>query len=252
MFEIVNVGFKLDFKKFYDIVDSNVTAMEQRTGDNLTFDFKDAHTTSGRQSMYKGTITNSDSGEEIMFVAEHIGNDISFKPFELKNMNKSFYTGSIGNHTLCELFINVLREGALKGKGNFGCISDNQYIMVQDGKDISSKIKGIAFIDTSNKIYSLKSEPMEQEEEDDDVMGHIPKYLINDWLDEFPSFKGKLQSVPQDQSFDMMAQFIIYQKRHDMVDASQFRDIMLQVGTFAEMVGGFKDNMVKDIYQLLV
>jgi hypothetical protein len=49
-----------------------------------------------------------------------------------------------------------------------------------------------------------------------------------------------------------MAQFAVYQKRKNMLTADQFKDILVQVGTFAEMVGGFKDESVKNIYQFFV
>jgi hypothetical protein len=37
-----------------------------------------------------------------------------------------------------------------------------------------------------------------------------------------------------------------------MITADQFRDIMLQIGTFADMLGGFKDEALKNVYQFFV
>ena len=48
-----------------------------------------------------------------------------------------------------------------------------------------------------------------------------------------------------------MAQYAIYQKRKEMISFSQFRDIFIQIGSFIDIVGGFKDESMNNIYSII-
>lgn len=252
MLEIVDIGFTLNYTTFHDVVDEVISDESSRTGISFDWSDKEAHLSKSNKNVYKITFTNLDSSNTIDLVANKVANGIEFEPIELRNYNNTFYKSNYQDDDLTNVMLLALKKSALKAKGNFGCIFDGQSTLVKDGRDMSTHIAGVALIDDRGKVYHLKHGQNLDEEEDDNTLGYIPKFLINDWLDENPQFQAKLQTIPKTDQFEMMAQFAVYQKRKNMLTADQFRDVLLQIGTFAEMIGGFKDESIKSIYQFFV
>jgi hypothetical protein len=256
VFEIVNIDFKLDHNQFVQITDEIVSDESSRTGTSFDWSESEAHLSKSNKSVYKLTFKDLDSGESIELVANKSLNDIEFVPIELRNYNNSFYKSSSINNTdeIASLVLLVLKRSAMKAKGSFGCILNGQSTLVNQGRDMSDHIKGLALIDDKGKVYNLKYlQAIDDDEDDNNTVGYVPRYLINDWLDENPQFQAKIQTISnQLDKFEMMAQFAIYQKRKNMLTSDQFRDILLQVGTFVDMLGGFKNESVKNIYQFFV
>lgn len=258
MLEIVDIGFTLDFTTFHNVVDEVISDESSRTGIGFDWSDKEAHLSKSNKNVYKITFTNLDSSNTIDLVASKVASGIQFEPIELRNYNNTFYKWNHEDDDLTQVMLLALKKSALKANGNFGCIFDGQkrlypcYTLVKDGRDMSAHVTGLAIIDDRGKVYHLKHGQNLDEEDDDNTIGYVPKYLINDWLDENPQFQAKLQTIPKIDQFEMMAQFAVYQKRKNMLTADQFRDVLLQVGTFAEMIGGFKDESIKSIYQFFV
>lgn len=253
MFEIVDIDIRIDHQQFADTMDEVIRDESSRTGISFDWSDKESHLSKSNTSMYKVTFTNIDSSNTIDVVAEKSNNDIVFKPIALRNYNESFYKCNYDDDDLSNVMLVALKKLALKSKGNFGCTMDGQTALVRDGRDISTHVVGLALIDDKGKVYHLKhSQNLDEEDDDSNISTYVPRYLINDWLEENPQFQAKLQGVPKESRFELMGQFAVYQKMKDMLTADQFRDIILQVGNFAEMVGGFKDDMVKNIYQFFV
>lgn len=252
MLEIVDIGFTLDFTTFHNVVDEVISDESSRTGIGFDWSDKEAHLSKSNKNVYKITFNNLDSSNTIDLVASKVASGIQFEPIELRNYNNTFYKWNYKDDDLTQVMLLALKRSALKAKGNFGCIFDGQYTLVKDGRDMSAHVTGLAIIDDRGKVYHLKHGQNLDEEDDDNTMGYVPRYLINDWLDENPQFQAKLQTIPKIDQFEMMAQFAVYQKRKNMLTADQFRDVLLQVGTFAEMIGGFKDESIKSIYQFFV
>lgn len=252
MLEIVDIGFTLDFTTFHNVVDEVISDESSRTGIGFDWSDKEAHLSKSNKNVYKITFNNLDSSNTIDLVASKVASGIQFEPIELRNYNNTFYKWNYKDDDLTQVMLLALKRSALKAKGNFGCIFDGQYTLVKDGRDMSAHVTGLAIIDDRGKVYHLKHGQNLDEEDDDNTIGYVPRYLINDWLDENPQFQAKLQTIPKIDQFEMMAQFAVYQKRKNMLTADQFRDVLLQVGTFAEMIGGFKDESIKSIYQFFV
>ena len=257
MLEIVEIDFSLSYQLFRDIVDDVISDESSRTGISFDWDVKEAHLSRSNKNVYKITFTNLDSTNTIDVVASkitrQIGEDIEFKPIELRNYNNSFFKSNYADDDLTQVMLLSLKRCAIKAKGSFGCILDGQSTLIKDGRDMSAHIAGIALIDDRGRVYHLKhGQNLDEDEDDNDTLGYVPKFLINDWLDENPQFQAKLQTVSKADQFELMAQFAVFQKRKGMLTADQFRDILLQVGTFADMVGGFKDELIKTIYQFFV
>lgn len=250
MLQIVSFDFTLNYSLFENIVNDTIADESSRTG--ISFDFKkeEAHLKSSK-NVYKLTFTNLDSSNTIEVIALKIGNDISFKPLEIRNYNDSFYKMNYYDDDLTYFVSLTLKKSAIKAKGSFGCIIDGQSTLVQNGRDMSTHVVGMALIDDSGKVYNLKSVDIDVNDEDDEV-GYVPKYLINDWIDEYPMIQEQLNNVTQAEKFELIAQLAIYQKRKGMINANQFRDIFIQAGGFADMIGGFKDETVKNIYQFFI
>lgn len=252
MLEIVDIGFTLDFTTFHNVVDEVISDESSRTGIGFDWSDKEAHLSKSNKNVYKITFNNLDSSNTIDLVASKVASGIQFEPIELRNYNNTFYKWNYKDDDLTQVMLLALKRSALKAKGNFGCIFDGQYTLVKDGRDMSAHVTGLAIIDDRGKVYHLKHGQNLDEEDDDNTIGYVPRYLINDWLDKNPQFQAKLQTIPKIDQFEMMAQFAVYQKRKNMLTADQFRDVLLQVGTFAEMIGGFKDESIKSIYQFFV
>lgn len=252
MFDIVDIDMRIDYSIFSNTMDEVIRDESSRTGISFDWASKKASILRSNTSVYKIIITNMDSSNKMEIVADDIGNDIVFKPFELRNFNETFYKLSYQDDDLLQVTLLALKKIALKAKGNFGCILDGQYCLVHQGRDISPHVKSVALVDDNGKIYSLKGGQKIDDSQEDDGMGYVPQYLINTWLEENEPFQNKLQSVPKTEQFELMGQFAIYQKRKDMITASQFRDLIIQIGTFADMVGGFKDNSLSSVYQFFV
>lgn len=252
MLEIVDIDFTLPYSTFHDVVDDVISEESSRTGIGFDWEDKEAHLSKSNQSVYKITFKNLDSGNDIDLVANKVPSGIEFKPIELRNYNNSFYKANYSDDDLTQVLLLALKRCAIKAKGNFGCIFDGQSTLVKEGRDMSTHIAGIALIDDRGKVYHLKHGQNLDDDETDNTMGYVPRYLINDWLDENIMFQSKLQTVPKAEQFELMAQFAVYQKRKNMLTADQFKDILLQVGAFADMVGGFKDESVKNIYQFFI
>lgn len=253
MFEIVDIDIRMNHQQFTDVMDEVMRDESSRTGISFDWSDKESHLSKSNTSMYKVTFTNLDSSNTIDVVAEKSNNDIVFKPIALRNYNESFYKSNYNDDDLSNVMLVALKRLALKAKGSFGCTMDGQSTLVKDGRDISTHVVGLALIDDKGKVYHLKhSQNIDDEDDDSNISSYVPRYLINDWLEENPMFQVKLQSVPKTDQFELMGQFAIYQKKKDMLTADQFRDVMLQIGAFAEMVGGFKDETVKNIYQFFI
>ena len=252
MLEIVALDIRLDHQVFTDLMNDVISDENSRTGISFEWSEKTASLSQSGINMYKITYTNLDSSNTIDLVAEQSGADIVFKPFELRNYNSSFYKCNYQDDDLTQVMLLSLKRCALKNKGTFGCVFDGNYTLVTDGRDVSTKVKSVALIDDKNKIYSLKSQQIEDIGDEEDTVCYVPKYIISEWLEENPAFQMKLQNVPKNDQFELMAQFAIYQKQKGMINANQFRDIIIQVGSFAEMIGGFKEKDIKNLYQFFV
>ena len=179
----------------------------------------------------------------------------------LSNFNKSYYLKNYphsDSNTAINLDAtvrNILYAFAQKSDGTLIIMSGNDFNCIKEGKEIlasqmafniiNRKTKEVIYDSTHKTNYTTT----EYSSEDDDEEEYIPKYLLKTWLEDNAQFKEKVSQVPKEESFDMMVQFAMYQKLHGKINATQFRDIVIQAGNFAELVGGFKDNTVKNIYQ---
>lgn len=181
----------------------------------------------------------------------------------LSNFNKSYY---LKNYPFQDSDVainldttvrNILHSFAQKSDGTLITMSGNDFTCIKEGKEIPASQMAFKIINRKTKevIYDSTHKTnyttTEYSSEDDDEEGYIPKYLLKTWLEDNAQFKEKVSQVPKERSFDMMVQFAMYQKLHGKINATQFRDIVIQAGNFAELVGGFKDNTVKNIYQLI-
>lgn len=253
MIDIVSLDFSLDWKEFYDIVDNIISDESSRTGISFDWNCSEAKLSRSSKSVYKIVFKNNDNSNTIEMVANKEGNNIKFEPLELRNYNNSFYKCNYDDDDLAYVMFLSLEKLATKAKGDFGCILKGQSLLIKKGRNASSHITGLAILDDAGRVYNIKhGKVIDEDDDEDDDLTYIPKLLINEWLDSNKPFKEKLNNVPKSDQFDMMAQFAIYQKQKDMINASQFRDIIIQVGNFADLVGGFKDESVKSVYQFFV
>lgn len=179
----------------------------------------------------------------------------------LSNFNKSYYLKNYpysDSNTAINLDTtvrNILHSFAQKSDGTLITMSGNDFTCIKEGKEIIASQMAFKIINRKTKevIYDSTHKTnyttTEYSSEDDDEEEYIPKYLLKTWLEDNTQFKEKVSQVPKEKSFDMMVQFAMYQKLHGKINATQFRDIVIQAGNFAELVGGFKDDTVKNIYQ---
>ena len=257
MLEIVDMDIRTSFKNFEDVMDEVTSDFTSNKQIDFSWKSKEAHLSKSNMNVYKITINNNDTGSCIDCVAEHNLNDIVFKPFKLKNFNESFYTIPYGQNELCEVFLECIMKLTIKYKGTLGCITENGPILIEQGKNLSNRVKGYGIIDDRGKIHCLRTDSslsdIDEDQDTSDIDSYIPRYLVNDWLDENPAFKEKVKIVTDKRErFELMAQFALYQKRKNMITSDQFRDILMQTGTLINMVGGFKDETINNIYQLLI
>ena len=249
MFQILNIDIDLPFDKF----ENNL-----RLGPDLEYEYKVANLSRSNTDMYKIIIHNTINGVEFDITAEKTKTDhIVFKNFNIKNFCDSFYIFKPEeDKEICRGVADTLLICAVDAKGSFACIDQDRILLCENGKNISPDNLSIGIVNRkTGSVYAVRDKDKIKglnEDEDDDTSSYIPTYLINTWLNDNPQFQTKLQNVSQTDKFELMAQYAIYQKNKDMINADQFRDILLQVGTFVDMVGGFKDETIKSLYKFFV
>ena len=194
----------------------------------------------------------NDSGEEIKFVLKDEIKNYKLESMKLSNVNDSFYEVNVdvgykdlSCANLNEIFIDL----AKKGKGTYASIYCSDPFLIVNGR--KKQVKNIGIIDENNILYSANEEPSEMSDADNDIT-YIPKYTIDEWLTENTAFKANLNGLDQNKKLELMAQFAIYQKNNNKITSTSFRDIMIQLGNLADLLGGFTDETVKSVYQLIV
>lgn len=255
MLEIVDIDFSLPFHEFSTIIEEVIGNESSNKGISFDWEWKEASLSKSNSNVYKITLNNLDSNNKIEMVANKLAtNEIAFKPIQLRNFNNTFFKWDYMDDDLLDLMMILLKTLAIKSKGSFGCILNDKKFLINGGRDISNHITGIGLIDDKGHVHHLKHGQTVDEEDDDysSDNGYVPKYLINEWLDENIQFQAKLKDIPKKEQFELMAQYAVYQKKKNMITADQFRDILIQVGSFSELIGGFNDETIKNIYQLFI
>lgn len=218
---------------------------------DVDFDIRNNTLKSGK-SVCVVAIKDNDSQEEIQFVVKDEVKNYKIEPLKLSNMNDSFYEVTIDygyNHFSVENLNEIFTDLAKKGKGTYASLCGDAATLIVDGH--KRKIKTVGIIDENNILYSSNEESNEMTDIDDDI-SYIPKYTIDEWLIENATFKGNLDGLGQNEKLQLMAQFAIYQKNNDLINGTQFRDLMIQLGNIADLLGGFTDETVKSVYKLIV
>lgn len=253
MLEIVDIDIKIDGNLFRDVIDD--VMIKESNSFNETIDWSETMATLGRSGtpMCKIHIVNKDDSNTADIIAEQSGLDIYFKPIMLRNYNRSFYKFDYKSEKLEIVLLHLLKRLAIEAKGTIGMFNNDEKVLIKDGRDLTDHIKSLAIIDDRGRVYSLKASNIEDtENEGDESIGYIPTYLISEWLNDNLQFQTKIQGMPKTDQFELMAQFAVYQKRKNMLTADQFRDLLMQIGSFVDLVGGFKDESIKSIYQFFV
>jgi len=194
----------------------------------------------------------NDSGEEIQFVLKDEIKNYKLEPMKLSNVGNSFYTVDTDmgyRYLTCQNLNEIFVDLAKKGKGTYASICYSEPSLIVNGR--KKQIKSIGIVDENNILYTSDEEPSEMSDADNDIT-YIPKYTIDEWLTENATFKSNLNGLDQNKKLELMAQFAIYQKNNDKITSTNFRDIMIQLGNLADLLGGFTDQTVKSVYQLIV
>ena len=249
MFYIGNIDITLPEKDFED----KALEIINNSGENYDFETKELSTRNGL-NVYQCNFKNIDEGHQFSIVAKKEKNNIHFCNIALGNYNNSFYRKDYDeDRNFEDTIYGIIRKIALDHKGDLSMIIDwpNNCDLIIEGKQ--KEVKGLAFVDNHKHIYSINgSETIDDSDDDDtDVDTFIPKLLINEWLNSpsNASFKKQIDEASDDQKFDIMAQAAMFQKMHNFITASEFRDLIIQIGNFAEMSGvGFTNDLVKTVY----
>ncbi len=253
MLNILDVDITIPIKKFDSLVDEY---LYNHASDDYSFNYEEKITKSSK-NLYQVNFENSDNAHKFSILGKRDGNSIKFTPMQIGGeYKKSYYTDHNPSNDILEgLVFGVMEEIAKEQKGDFICIQGSAYSVIQKGRDFSKRITGIGLIDRNGKVYTTKTGNDNDDDtdvDDYDIDSYVPTYLLNEWLEENEQFREKLQGQPKEDQFDIMGQYAVYQKKKDMITANQFRDIILQVGSLADMTNGFKNQSLREVYQLYV
>lgn len=252
MISFLRLDFKVDKGVFENELENSINRHASYP-DDISFEITEASTSSSNSKMYLLTMDDQNANTHIKIVSvREPDNSMRFTDtIKLKNYNNSFIISDDynNNHDLENVLLNALLSCCKNDKnGILVSIFNNDQFVLKEGKDLSKGSK-LAVVDKKGNVYTDSDE--ENVTVDDDISGHVPTYLINDWLEENTAFKEKLNGISQKDQLELMAQFAIYQKRKEMISFSQFRDIFIQIGSFIDIVGGFKDESMNNIYSII-
>ena len=246
MFKILDININIGHDSLIDILNDCIYNFS-----DYNYDIFESKLSRSNKDMYKLEV--SDNGTVVFtIVAEKgINDEFIFKKIKLNNFNNSFYIFHSSDERIKNFVDEMLMKLSRKSKGDVIYYHNSPVVIV---KGRNSTNASLAIIDNrTKKIYSENKDVETLDEDDDSVQSsYIPTYLLNDWLEENQPFKNKLQSVNPNDKFDLMAQYAIFQKNKNVIDPFQFRDLFIQIGTFAEMIGGFKDETVKTLYSFFI
>lgn len=254
---IVNIDIKLKKKDLEDFVQDLSQNIESGLNYEYLASVKDSKTRKGT-SLITLKIENLDQPFEFSIMGEINKNaEVEFKPMKLGNVSGGFYESKqlpSDDDEVVQLFNSALKQLANANNGTYISLFSPTMAatVIVEGKDKSNRIKNIAFIDDRGRVYSGESVEDKNESDEDNESYYIPKYFINDWLNDNPQFKQKLQNVDKEDVIDYMGKFIVFQKQNDQVDASQFRDIFTQLGNMADLQSGFKDETLQTLSKLIL
>lgn len=253
MISFLRLDFKVDKGIFENELENSINRHASYPED-ISYDITDANTSNSNSKMYLLTLDNNNTNAKIKIVSSREP-DSSMRftdAIKLRNYNNSFIISDDynDNHDLENVLLNTLLSCCKYDKsGILVSIFNNNQFVLKDGKDLS-KGSELAVVDKKGNVYTY-SDKENVTTIDDDISGYVPTYLINDWLEENVAFKEKLNGISQKEQLELMAQYAIYQKRKETITFSQFRDIFIQIGSFIDIVGGFKDESMKNIYSII-
>jgi hypothetical protein len=58
-----------------------------------------------------------------------------------------------------------------------------------------------------------------------------------------------ISNMDRRQQFETIAAYLISQKNNNKINSFEFSDLFRQTGTFIDMVGGFQNDAIKNLYQ---
>ena len=252
MISFLRLDFKVDRATFENELENSINHHASYPED-ISYDITDANTSSSNSKMYLLTMDDNNKNTKIKIVSSHEpDNSMRFTDdIKLRNYNNSFIISDDydNNNTLENILFHTLLSCCKNDKnGILVSIFNNDQFVLKEGKDLSKGSK-LAVVDKKGNVYTNSDK--ETVTVDEDISGHVPTYLINDWLEENTAFKEKLNGISQKEQLELMAQYAIYQKRKEMISFSQFRDIFIQIGSFIDIVGGFKDESMNNIYSII-
>ena len=262
LFNIFNVEIKADIDKVTRIAEECINDWDNNTNHEYSFESNKTRTTKGH-NIYNLKFTNLDLSTYVEIVASCDKNDVVFENLSLASFNNGFvrYNCNMdGSDHLPGLVSDWITSIALETNGSIsGYYSSGEFLfplLVVKGKDLSNRIKGLAVIDDKQRIYSdFNDYPHPSDDDDEDEFednSYTGKYIIKDWIDDNPKFKEKLNQTDKDEVPELMGQYAVYQKAHDMITSNQLKDIMIQLDGIVKLKGGFKDQNVETIRQMII
>lgn len=261
MLRLVDLDIRIsqtDFGKLVQDLESEVDNVFSNTnGNEASVKIHSSHSRQGRS--IKGIeINDLDTTSYIRILGEESSSgDITFRDLNIKNLIDGCIDLNLKNdgdaYALEQSLQVAIKELAIRSGGTAAFITDDERILVREGKDISHRIKGLCMVDDKNRTYSFdEGSSYSDENSSDSSEPYVPTYLLNDWLSDNPEFNKKLSSVPKSEVMDYMGKFIVYQKKHNMVNAGQVKDILSQISNALEMQGKkFQDESLNAICEIL-
>lgn len=252
-FKIISINLEIDADKFFTEFESKLADWNNNYSTQFTLSQKKVSTRMGKDMM---RYELEDSVYNFTILANRNGSKIKFEPFELKDFNRSFYKECTDNISSWEenpnnCFISIFSEICKDNKGTVAAVAEKSTILVHNGK-IDNGAKTELMIKASNGTkYTLETidEDIFQQDEDEDLPVYVPKIALNEWLDTEYKLKEMISNMDRRQQFETIAAYLISQKNNNKINSFEFSDLFRQTGTFIDMVGGFQNDVIKNLYQ---
>jgi hypothetical protein len=253
-FKIISINLEIDADKFFTEFESKLNDWNNNYSTQFILSQKKVSTRMGKDMM---RYELDDSVYNFTILANRNGSKIKFEPFELKDFNRSFYKECTDENISSyeespnNCFISIFSKICEDNKGTVAAITGKSTILVHNGK-IDNGAKTEVMIKGSNGTkYTLETidEDIFQQDEDEDLPVYVPKIALNEWLDTEYKLKEMISNMDRRQQFETIAAYLISQKNNNKINSFEFSDLFRQTGTFIDMVGGFQNDAIKNLYQ---
>lgn len=219
--------------------------------ESMTTDVKQMRTRMG-YSMYKIEIGNAAGSSIMEIVAEQNSSngDMWFHPFQLKNMNDSFYKMSIDpndtgdlNPWRCMIAFFSHLTADTKGKFAYVDAETGKVGVIINGKD---KKCAIAVVDGDGNVYSsINAKTIKSLS---DGPGFTVNKPINEWIGENLDVQQAISQLASiDEKMNFIGKYLISKKSKDEIESDEFMDIFCQAGII-----GFTDKTCLMVYKLIM